>query len=63
MAVAREAAGGVAPYRSAPAPTERPTAPAIIECDALVHAFGAKTVLRGVTFRVPQGSKLVSGLA
>jgi ABC-2 type transport system ATP-binding protein len=28
----------------------------MIECDDLVHAFGERTVLRGVTFHVPRGS-------
>jgi ABC-2 type transport system ATP-binding protein len=53
-------AGGTAlskpPYRSPPE-TEAPArAPAIIECDELVHTFGDKTVLRGVSFEVPKGS-------
>jgi ABC-2 type transport system ATP-binding protein len=56
MSVMREAAGAAAPYRSPPAERPRPSQPAVIECDDLVHAFGSKTVLRGVSFRVPRGS-------
>jgi ABC-2 type transport system ATP-binding protein len=30
--------------------------PALIECEGLVHSFGPKEVLRGVTFEVPRGA-------
>src|SRR5579872_778804 len=56
MSVLREAFGASAPYRSPPEEHARPTQPAVIECDGLVHAFGPKTVLRGVTLEVPRGS-------
>jgi ABC-2 type transport system ATP-binding protein len=45
------------PYRSPPVegPLKSTESP-IIECDALVHSFGPKPVLRGVSFRVQKGS-------
>jgi ABC-2 type transport system ATP-binding protein len=45
---------GDSPYRGAPEALEE--APVVIECDDLVHSFGAKAVLSGVTFRVARGS-------
>jgi len=45
---------GDSPYRGAR--EALPKAPAVIECEDLVHSFGAKSVLSGVTFRVARGS-------
>jgi ABC-2 type transport system ATP-binding protein len=45
-----------APYRSAPLAEPKATIPFAIECEGLVHSFGSKAVLRGVTFQVPRGS-------
>jgi ABC-2 type transport system ATP-binding protein len=50
------AIGANAPYRSPPVAEPTDPGPAVIECDGLVHAFGDKSVLRGVTFQVPKGS-------
>ena len=52
------AGGGAAatPYRSPPVAEGVSTGPAVIECDGLVHSFGSKAVLHGVTFAVPRGS-------
>jgi ABC-2 type transport system ATP-binding protein len=44
------------PYRSPPAEEAVPVQGAAIECEGLVHSFGPKQVLRGVTFRVPKGA-------
>jgi ABC-2 type transport system ATP-binding protein len=54
---AEAAARAAAPYRS-PAAGEAPVdaAAPVIECDGIVHSFGTKPVLRGVSFRVPRGS-------
>jgi ABC-2 type transport system ATP-binding protein len=53
-----EGSGGAGdPYRSPPnAADPRPAAPAVIECDALIHAFDTKRVLNGVSFQVARGS-------
>ena len=48
-------AASSAPYRSPPAAEPTAARPAAVECDGLVHAFGSKAVLRGVTFQVPRG--------
>jgi ABC-2 type transport system ATP-binding protein len=54
--VAGDAGPGSA-YRSPPHAAEpKPAAPAVIECEALVHAFDAKRVLNGVSFQVTRGS-------
>ena len=45
-----------APYRSAPVAAPKATRPFAIECEDLVHSFGSKAVLRGVSFQVPKGS-------
>jgi ABC-2 type transport system ATP-binding protein len=50
------AAASSAPYRSPPVAPSRAVQPAAIECEDLVHSFGSKAVLRGVSFRVPRGS-------
>jgi ABC-2 type transport system ATP-binding protein len=44
------------PYRSPPEGEIAPVQAAAIECENLVHSFGSKRVLRGVTFRVPKGA-------
>ncbi len=43
------------PYRSLHV-VDRATQAPVIECVDLVHSFGAKEVLRGVSFQVPKGS-------
>jgi len=48
-------AGADTPYRSPPA-SATAIEPLAIECEGLVHSFGSKTVLHGVSFRVPRGS-------
>jgi ABC-2 type transport system ATP-binding protein len=50
------AAAAEGPYRSLRAEQPRSTEAPIIECEGLVHFFGPKPVLRGVTFEVPRGS-------
>jgi ABC-2 type transport system ATP-binding protein len=50
------AIGVNAPYRSLPVVEQKTIQPAVIECEELVHSFGSKPVLRGVSFRVPRGS-------
>ena len=45
-----------APYRSLPMGERVEAPPSAVECDDLVHWFGSKPVLRGVSFRVPKGS-------
>jgi ABC-2 type transport system ATP-binding protein len=45
-----------APYRSLPIAEPKGAQPAVIECEGLVHSFGSKAVLRGVSFQVPRGS-------
>jgi ABC-2 type transport system ATP-binding protein len=50
------AAGPLAPYRRPPLVEPPAVGAPVIECDGLVHSFGAKAVLRGVSFQVPKGS-------
>jgi ABC-2 type transport system ATP-binding protein len=50
------AAAASTPYRSPPVTPARATPPSAIECEGLVHSFGSKLVLRGVSFQVPRGS-------
>jgi ABC-2 type transport system ATP-binding protein len=50
------ASGTNGPYRSLPLVEPQAPPPSAIECEGLVHSFGSKPVLRGVTFRVPKGS-------
>src|SRR5579859_3089102 len=50
------AAGANAPYRQPPPPEPKATEAPVVECEDLVHSFGSKAVLRGVTFQVPRGS-------
>ena len=45
-----------APYRSPPVAGQQEAPPSAVECEDLVHSFGSKSVLRGVSFRVPKGS-------
>jgi ABC-2 type transport system ATP-binding protein len=45
-----------APYRSLPVVEATAMRPSAIECEGLVHSFGSKRVLRGVSFQVPRGS-------
>jgi ABC-2 type transport system ATP-binding protein len=45
-----------APYRSPPVVEPSAMQPAAVECEDLVHSFGSKAVLRGVSFQVPKGS-------
>jgi ABC-2 type transport system ATP-binding protein len=54
--IAAAAAGASAPYRSLPVVAQKAMQPPAIECAGLVHSFGSKLVLRGVSFRVPTGS-------
>jgi ABC-2 type transport system ATP-binding protein len=56
MSIAGSTAHSKPPYRSPPEIEAAVRAPAIIECDGLVHDFGDKRVLRGVSFEVPKGS-------
>jgi ABC-2 type transport system ATP-binding protein len=44
------------PYRSLFGGKQEAMQTPAIECDGLVHSFGARPVLRGVSFCVPQGS-------
>jgi ABC-2 type transport system ATP-binding protein len=44
------------PYRSPLAERSKATGDSIIECEDIVHCFGPKPVLRGVSFVVPRGS-------
>src|SRR5579871_5140763 len=44
------------PYRRPPEEEVAPAASTAIECEDLVHSFGPKRVLHGVTFRVSKGS-------
>jgi ABC-2 type transport system ATP-binding protein len=48
--------GAEMPYRSLPIAEAKGPQPAVIECEGLVHSFGSKSVLRGVSFQVPKGS-------
>ncbi len=49
-------AGTNAPYRQPPRAEPKAMGAPVIECDGIVHSFGSKSVLRGVTFQVPKGS-------
>jgi ABC-2 type transport system ATP-binding protein len=44
------------PYRSPPATEPAKSEAPIIECEEIVHSFGSKEVLRGVSFEVAKGS-------
>ena len=48
--------GATAPYREPPVVEPKAIEAPVIECDGLVHSFGSKSVLCGVTFQVPRGS-------
>jgi ABC-2 type transport system ATP-binding protein len=56
MSVVEGGADGTMPYRSPPAAEPASAEPSAIECDGLVHSFGSKAVLRGVSFTVSRGS-------
>jgi ABC-2 type transport system ATP-binding protein len=54
--LAADGASAEGPYRSPVVERSNAAEAPVIECDGLVHSFGSKVVLQGVSFRVRRGS-------